>query len=249
MIDDEQDLDDEYEEPPTSRDRYRRTRDIVTSSDAISAMLRANGLPVPDALGAFMGEVVPPPPLDHDALARARRPGRLAELGWPKLALRHAQSAQETPAITAVRRWLMSGRSMLVLAGGKGTGKTVAAAWAALHRDGAAAMRFARAAAVARVGRYSDGWGNQLSAPTLCIDDLGAEYLDGKGSFLVDLDELVDTFYSDERPLIITTNLTGDEMRVRYKARIVDRITECAEWANVDGESLRRRETLPWEEP
>ena len=62
------------------------------------------------------------------------------------------------------------------------------------------------------------------------LDDLGAEYVDAKGSFLVDLDELIDTYYGDERPLVITTNLTKDDFKARYGARIERRVRECGKW-------------------
>ena len=76
----------------------------------------------------------------------------------------------------------------------------------------------------------------QLFASTI----VGAEYLDAKGSFLVDIDELIDTFYAQRKPLIITTNCTQRQFAERYGERITDRMTECAQWASVVGKSLRQ---------
>lgn len=154
----------------------------------------------------------------------------LEELGWPSHALRAARGADEKWDTT--RRMLghkFSERSVVVLSGFAGCGKTVAAAaWAI--RSGLRVC-FLRAATFAASSRYDDDLrAERFNAPALVLDDLGAEYLDAKGSFLVDLDELVDTYYGNERPLVITTNLTAGEFKARYGARIERRIRECGVW-------------------
>ena len=97
-----------------------------------------------------------------------------------------------------------------------------------------------RAAKFAANSRYdADAREAWMLAPALVLDDLGAEYLDAKGSFLVDLDELIDTFYGDGRPLVITTNTDAAAFKARYGERIVDRLRECGVWLSIADGSMR----------
>ena len=93
----------------------------------------------------------------------------------------------------------------------------------------------------ARQSRYDSRRDDLLAAPALILDDLGSEFLDDKGSFLVDLDELVDTYYRAMRPLVITANCTAELFRARYGTRIFDRLLESGEFYLVSGLSLRGR--------
>jgi DNA replication protein DnaC len=167
----------------------------------------------------------------------------LARFGWPRRTLRRARDAMGTTsdpnrAIEQLLEHNFRRKNVAVLGGNKGVGKTVAAATWALRRP--TATYFLPAAKFARASRYTaeqrEEW---LTAPALVLDDLGAEYIDTKGSFLTDIDELFDTFYADERPLIITTNCNHKTFQERYQERIWDRVIECAEWLSVDGPSLR----------
>lgn len=169
--------------------------------------------------------------------ARAKSP--LLERGWPARAVEFAVTADHSrPGIEAIERWPSGERNVLVLGGVAGCGKTVAAAWWA--RQQRVAPQFVRASTFASSSRYDretrDGW---LKASALVLDDLGAEYLDTKGSLVTDLDELVDVFYGDRRPLVITTNLAKAAFKARYGERIVDRIRECGHWEAIGGQSLR----------
>lgn len=154
--------------------------------------------------------------------------------------------ARETPALVRARRFrdqdLRSGRPLLVLSGGVGSGKTTAAAWVIASMR-FPLPRFLRATTFARTSRYDAAANLAWSkAGALVLDDLGAEYIDSKGSFLTDLDELLDTYYADRRPLIITTNLGVDEFRDRYggrEGRIASRIREAGAWAQCGGLDLR----------
>jgi DNA replication protein DnaC len=59
-------------------------------------------------------------------------------------------------------------------------------------------------------------------ATSLVIDDLGVEILDSKRIFASWLDEIVNTFYSRRRTLILTTNLlprVTEEMAAEAKRR------------------------------
>lgn len=165
------------------------------------------------------------------------------ERGWPRRALEAAAVADESrQAVQRIRAWDPGDKSVLVLSGEPGCGKTVAATWWATHSPRYNRVaRFIRATTFATSSRY-DQVARQFcyGAAALVLDDLGTEYLDGKGSFNVDLDELVDTFYSEERPLVITTNLGPEAFKGRYGERVADRIRECGRWMSLAEKSLRR---------
>ncbi len=171
---------------------------------------------------------------------RAQR-ARFEEAGFPRRALDAAGAADESlAAIKRVAGWKPDAESVLVLAGTPGCGKTVAATWWALHWSRPSV--FLRSTTFAASSRYDadrrNGW---LRAEALVLDDLGTEYADTKGNYIVDLDELVDTFYGDRRPLLITTNLDDKAFKDRYGARIIDRIRECGSFAWIASASMRRK--------
>lgn len=146
----------------------------------------------------------------------------------------------EAPALAQLRAWAATHtEGLAVLAGAPGCGKTTAATWWALQQHDAPA--FMRATELAAASRYdSAARARWAAANALVLDDLGAEYSDPRGSFRVELDELVDVFYAGKRRLIITTNCGADEFRARYGERVVDRMRECGAWLAIVGGSLRR---------
>lgn len=168
---------------------------------------------------------------------------RLVDNGFPEMALEWAEKADETaPLIRKIADWDPKVSSVLVLSGTRGCGKTVAAAWWAKRQR--VPPLFVRAPTFARSSRYEgDKRDELLRAPGLVLDDLGEEFMDVKGSFLVDLDELVDVYYGSRRPLIITTNCTKDVFVKRYGERIADRMRESAIWFSVSDASRRKRTT------
>lgn len=164
----------------------------------------------------------------------------MAQRGWPERALDAAYRADPTkPSVVAMNGWKSDDKNVLVLSGPVGVGKTVAVARWCLLRP--ARIVFTRATTFAASSRYDqESRARFYGSAGLCLDDLGTEYADRKESFLVDLDELVDTYYADARPLLITTNLKSGEFRDRYGARVWDRLHDCAAWISVKGDSLRR---------
>lgn len=161
--------------------------------------------------------------------------------GWPRRAIEMAVAADLTrSAIVKLAELDTSDRNIIVVSGPAGCGKTVGVAWWALQRK--ASTKFVRASTFAATSRYDRDERQQwLRANALVLDDAGAEYSDTKGSLMVDLDELIDTFYGDRRPLMITTNCNSAEFKVRFGERISDRLRECGRWVTVEGGTLRRR--------
>jgi DNA replication protein DnaC len=172
---------------------------------------------------------------------RARR-SLLHEGGFPEEALRGALLANpiETSALKHARKFQMLPSTMLVLAGGVGVGKTTAATWAALKRDDAA-PGFVRAGDLERRGRYHADLERWLKERTsLVIDDLASELLDSKGVFSSLLDNEVDRAYSKRSILILTTNVTEDQIAARYGARMWSRFQQRGLWASCGMRDLRR---------
>jgi len=162
----------------------------------------------------------------------------LAEKGYPLRALIAARSPNPSYALDRVDAWAKSNKTVIVLSGQPGCGKTVAAVtWALSQRP---RPLFLRAATFATASRYDsakrDEW---IKAGSLILDDLGAEFQDAKGSFSVDLDELIDTYYGNMKRLVITTNSGPAEFKQRYGERVADRIREAGEFVVTRGESLR----------
>ena len=164
----------------------------------------------------------------------------MAQRGWPERSLDAAFRADPTkPAMQALQAWKADEKNVVVLSGPVGVGKTIAVARWCLEKP--TRIAFSRATTFAASSRYDqEARARYYGSAGLCLDDLGTEYADTQESFLVDLDELVDTYYADARPLLITTNLKSAEFQARYGARVWDRLHDCAAWIAVKGESLRR---------
>jgi DNA replication protein DnaC len=169
---------------------------------------------------------------------RRRYYRQLEDLGWPTRALEAANNADtHAPAIKHIIEWDPGATNIIALSGPPGCGKTTAAAYRVLQRR--ALTVFVRASTFARTSRYDGKRDEWLNAPSLVLDDLGSEFADAKGSLQTDLDELIDAFYGDRRPLIITTNVTRDDFKKRYGERISDRFRECGRWFEIRAQSLR----------
>lgn len=226
-------------------------REHAAGGAQLTRLAEAVGLVLPAALTSMTDEQW----AEHDARIAVERAAaqhtaepRTAALianGFPRRAIEQAAIADASKsAIARVSGWLHAPEGVLVISGGNGCGKTVAAAWWAMRLAGVAT--FARAATFAASSRYDrDDRGALLTASALVLDDLGAEYLDEKGSFLVDLDELIDVFHGDRKPVLITTNNTRDDFKKRYGARIADRIRESGAFFGITDGSLRDKRNKP----
>lgn len=185
--------------------------------------------------------------LEH--LRMATRAGELRDNGFPEMFVASALGElADTDAMRHARKFVYLPRKLLVLAGGVGVGKTTAAAWVALKgqdpRPG-----FMRISELERRGRYDKKLDEWLRDKTsLVIDDVGAEVLDGKGVFRSLMDEVVDTFYSNRRTLVMTTNLRPrrkdsaeqEQFLERYGDRVWSRLNQLGVWGDCGTRDLRK---------
>jgi DNA replication protein DnaC len=75
------------------------------------------------------------------------------------------------------------------------------------------------------------------TTPLLVLDDLGAERLtEWAGD---QLQRLAHTRSHNGRPIIVTTNLSGAEIRARYTPRLIERLFGGARLVTIDGDSRR----------
>jgi len=153
-----------------------------------------------------------------------------------------------TPALEAVGRFTdpSDRATILVLAGGVGTGKTVAAALFC----SSAYSRMVKAVDLVRIGLFSDGVDRKVlaqlaDADLAVIDDVGAEPQDTKGYAYAAFFDAIERRYDAGAKTILTTNLTYDDFRSRYGTgvglRFWDRIRGDARWVDIAGRSMRER--------
>lgn len=145
----------------------------------------------------------------------------------------------ESVAVKAVRTFIGSSKTFLLLTGSPGCGKSVAAAegiWA--RRAGV----FFRAVSAAKLSAFDtadrQAFDKLCRTPLLVLDDLGAETLhDG---WRPALDELIDERYGARRRTILTSNLDPQGFKARYGDRIADRIRGDGYVQQCGDKSLRR---------
>lgn len=133
-------------------------------------------------------------------------------------------------------------RHLLVLAGGEGCGKTVAASIALMRCPGRGL--FVTAHQVVRAGLYSEEFWESLKVPgILVIDELGTEPLDAKGWGTSNLAAVLSDRHAALRKTICTSNLGHTEFFARYGddgGRLVGRFREAGVYEELTGASLRK---------
>ena len=73
--------------------------------------------------------------------------------------------------------------------------------------------------------------------PLLILDDLGAEYTEGW--VLTKVDAIIAERYNRCRSVIVTTNLSAEQLRGVYAERVIDRLRSTLKVVNFNGKSLR----------
>lgn len=144
----------------------------------------------------------------------------------PKIA-RDLECAILTPALLAVGTWTEARTTdVLVLEGGTGSGKSVAAAWAHsffAHRSHKQPL-WSDAPSLAAIAEWKD-WAPFDSAPLVVIDDLGTEREPAR--MAVVLERL---FNVAAGRAVITTNVSYAEAISRYGDRIGSRMAGSGHW-------------------
>lgn len=171
------------------------------------------------------------------AQVRADQASRLVAMGAPSRILAMENLDRTDAVIQLAHHMAAPGGRVVVLSGGTGVGKTVAASHLLLNHD-TDRVWFSAASDLAKVSIYGDWpW---KRARVAVLDDLGTEFADTKQSFQTRLDALVSHFEgSNKKRLIITTNLLKAPFRERYGVRVASRIRQCDGFISVNGPDLR----------
>ncbi len=180
----------------------------------------------------------------REALQRRERNLCLARPAIKPHAVRSivADTLDDTGPLRAVKRWLGgSWRSgdgtILVLSGGKGCGKDVAASWALAKFGGAFVPAFELASISTDFQR--EEWNRLGDAQILVLSDVGDE--GQPQNFGPAWKHMLDRRCGHLGKMIVTTNHGLDFLKDRYvDGRLWSRMHESAEFANVDGPDLRR---------
>ncbi len=186
---------------------------------------------------------------NHEHAMLLQRAGELRDNGFPELFVTAALGdLEDTTAMKAARTFKYMPKRMIAFGGGVGCGKTTAATYIALKGEDPR-PGFVRVSELERRGRYDRDFDDWLSSKTsLVVDDLGSEYMDGKGAFRSLMDHVVDMFYADRRTLVMTTNLRPrktvdtdeDQLYERYGERVWSRLNQSGLWVDCGTRDLRK---------
>jgi hypothetical protein len=146
-----------------------------------------------------------------------------------------------TEATQAVDEWLPTGKRLLLLSGGVGTGKTVAGAYAIQRSRG----RWLYAPNITKVAQFGDAAAAAMAplraTKLLVVDDLGAEFSQTTGWGRTEIANLIVERYEDGLRTLITTNLDAKAWKVYADERLRDRLGGILGMAVVIGGKSRRK--------
>jgi hypothetical protein len=147
-------------------------------------------------------------------------------------------------AFGAMARWLHSvdvlPTGTCVLSGQTGSGKNVAAMYAAIHRGGA----YYLGSAISDIALGDSPLLLDLArVPLLVIDELGRETL--IGPTLSRIDTMLTARHDNRRATLITTNLTQPEFKKRYGDHTMDRVLSSGGYAEIASSSRRMKGVAP----
>lgn len=173
---------------------------------------------------------------------RANMPFRLERMGVPALVIEILERSNlETPAAKFVTEFLEADKSILLLLGGPGTGKTIAAASALIEAPTHSSV-FVQATDVARLSDFNVEHAHELDRVTearfLVLDDLGAEH--ANDFWVSRLDGIINHRYARKLRTIITSNLDAPRFKKQYGERIADRIRQVGIVRSCGDKSMRR---------
>jgi len=230
------------------------SKDTDEKSTADDYARRAEAMPlgdlireVTDRIGERIDAAPPaPPPVDEEAKARERRLMLLLDRGIPLDAadIVASDNLRNTKAIGYVKDFMGDRAGTLVISGGVGSGKTVAAAWMVSQRtpdkyvgnspDGRGGTwpaelhpRFRDVSELTMLPRWGDAVAETMRVLKRCsilaIDDVGNE-TDTDESFVGVLDALIVARHDNRLRTVLTTNLPVEKFFKRYGIRIRDRV-------------------------
>lgn len=196
----------------------------------------------------------------RDKADEDRRVAMLQSVGMGAREIALLEKPRATEALLKAREWLGSDLDFLLLCGGPGAGKTIAAAnvvadfldtearsSSGFHlldsRRRPTGAKVVRAAEGQRLGLFDEDSRAAVEqmrrVALLVLDDMGTEML--TDVWRQQLDDVIDARYSDKLRTVVTTNLTPEAFKERYGARIADRIRQTAMVVQLGGESMRKR--------
>ena len=130
---------------------------------------------------------------------------------------------QRTAAVAAVDEFISSDSRILVLAGGVGTGKSVAGAYAIWRKRGL----FIHASKLGAIGAFDADDREMMrrveSSPLLVVDDVGSG-TDTKGRIDAMIDAMIVCRFDKGLATLITTNRSAEIFKQGAGERVVDRI-------------------------
>lgn len=179
---------------------------------------------------------------------RARQQAKRAEawatdIGVPGLVRRALVAPDRNDALSAIDAWVAGPKPWLVIAGGTGTGKSVAAGYGLARLLG---MRrrggwVDSASFASRVGGF-DGQTELRrlqSLDALVVDDFGTEHYSSFTEALF-FEVLAGRHEHGDLRTILTTNLDRAALRHRLGSRLADRVSNACSMVTCTGESLRK---------
>jgi DNA replication protein DnaC len=179
---------------------------------------------------------------ERAAAAELEQRTRLESSGIPERKRQYLADYAETRALQAALSLDgCNGKTVLLIGGAPGVGKTVAACIAAWRTPGS--VRFVTAVDLVRHGAFDPEFWDDLSAcAALVVDDLGSEPLDERGWALASILDLLSKRYDSQQKTWITLNLPIEKFFARYGRdgeRLRDRLRECGRYVEVKGPSMR----------
>jgi DNA replication protein DnaC len=155
-----------------------------------------------------------------------------------------------TPSLESVHKWhnarstgLRGAGAVMVLLGGCGRGKTIAAAWL-LAEIGGRYMTSEQLRRTMQSARRDDFEKLLLGTRVLVLDDVGVE--GDVASAEIAVFETVNRRLGLPRGwTLITSNMAWRDFGTRFGERVVSRLEHAAHVVSVEGPSLRRRRVSP----
>ena len=176
-------------------------------------------------------------------VARRQRLPKIMGRGVPRVIAEIIcrQLVRDEPCVRILRSTVASA---LVLSGGTGIGKTLAAAlWVDEGGDTARLVSSSQLALLTKARIDREALEKLCTCSVLAIDDLGTEVDDDKGTFSSRFDSLLSRRIGNRLRTVITTNLSGTQFEspiTGYGGRVWSRLSQHGHFQEIDAPDLRR---------